>query len=139
MVPANGDERFEKMEMKLHRAEWPKIAGVIIAAIGLAVTVAVGIMMHVFQTRQDAITEHAAINQEIKVKEAEHAGELKAQDTFNTGIVKRLDAQGKVLINVQKNLERQMWEERRRDSSRPRPRPLPSSLDMSDVIGDETE
>lgn len=63
-----------------------------------------------FQTRAQAIEEHGVIDQKIEVKHTEAAGQLKAQGVRNEDFDKRLNAQGEVLLNIDTNIQRIMWD-----------------------------
>jgi membrane-associated HD superfamily phosphohydrolase len=116
-----------KTKLEIERRDWLKIATVIIGLVVTLSGVFMSIAMYVFQTREQAIVEHAQIRQEAAL-EKQRAEMQKAFDRqLDDERDKQIQKVGAGLSAIHANQQKMMIEDgyRRREI-----KPLPAGLDI---------
>lgn len=100
MVTADNGSSGSKMEVTLQRADWVKIAAWVTTIVIFVVGVTAGLMTTLFQSRTEAVQEHAAIERSMAVQEATAKQLQTAAEKRSEEIDKRFDRQDALLQKV---------------------------------------
>lgn len=119
-----------KTKLEIERRDLLKLAGIILGVLSFAAATAIPLMLYVFQTRSDAIVQHAAIEQAAALHE-QQAELLRAFDqerlSDDRTVTKDMKAILRTLDQNQRALMREAEVPRRKIT------PLPSGVSFDDL------